>query len=180
MNLGELYRKEHRLPEAEKTLRQAAALAKEFEQQRPELHPETLSRLGVIYLDSGHYEDAGNSLREAVTLFAALSPPVPAEEAYAWNGTGMLDLASGHQAESWKQSLRRAVALATLALGEGHPETASYQTNLALALTIKGEFNSAGILLRRAKAVIEARSGPSDFRLGSCSGRTKRVRVRRE
>jgi tetratricopeptide (TPR) repeat protein len=165
MNLGELYRRQHRLPEAEAIVRQAAELAKQYETQRPELRPETLSRLGVIYLDMSRFEPALSSLQDAVTGFAGLAAPVPAEEAYAWNGTGMLQLASGHQPEA-EASLRHAVSLATGALGENHPETATYQTNLALALIVQGQFDRASGLLRRAKSVIETRSGPSDSRLG--------------
>jgi tetratricopeptide (TPR) repeat protein len=165
MNLGDLYRRQHRLPEAEERLQQAAGLARQFEQERPELAPETLSRLGVVYLEMSRLEPAASSFRAALTRFAALVTPAPAEEAYAWNGMGMMQLGSGQQAEA-EGSLRRALSLATPVLGESHPETATYQTNLALALIVVGQFDRANTLLKRAKHVIETRSGASDSRLG--------------
>jgi tetratricopeptide (TPR) repeat protein len=165
LNLGDLYRRQRRLPEAERMLRQAADIAKTYEQQKPELHPESLSRLGVIYLEMSRIEQALGVLKDAVQRFATLKPAVPAEAAYAWNGLGMVQLGSGLEAEG-EASLRRAVALATPVLGEDHPETAAYQTNLALALIVQGQFDRATTLLHRAKSVLETRSGPTDAGLG--------------
>jgi tetratricopeptide (TPR) repeat protein len=165
MNLGDLYRRQHRLPEAEQVLRQAAAIAKQYEQQKPELHPGALSRLGVIYLEMSRIEEAMTVLKDAVQRFAAVKTADPAEEAYAWNGLGMVQLGSGLEQDA-DASLRRAISLAAPVLGENHPETVSYQTNFALVLILQGQFDRAATLLRRAKSVLETRSGPTDFRLG--------------
>jgi tetratricopeptide (TPR) repeat protein len=165
LNLGDLYRREHRLPEAEQVLKQAAEIAKQYELQKPELPAEALSRLGVIYLEMSHMDESLSTLTDAVQRFATLKPTVPAEEAYAWNGLGMVQLGFGLDQDA-EASLRRAVSLAMPVLGENHPETAAYQTNLALVLILQGQLDRAAPLLRRAKQVIEAHSGPNDARLG--------------
>lgn len=68
----------------------------------------------------------------------------------------MLQLSFGMQRES-EANLRRAVSLAVASVGEDHPETASYQTNLALALIVVGQFDRATSLLRRARLTLENR-----------------------
>jgi len=84
-------------------------------------------------------------------------PPVT-EVAYARKCLGMIDLAAG-QPFAAEAGLREAVALATSALGEDHPVTATYQANLALTLLAEGRFDRAALLLRRAEFVIEAKHG---------------------
>jgi tetratricopeptide (TPR) repeat protein len=81
-------------------------------------------------------------------------PPV-IEIALAHNALGMIDLSAGRQRDA-ESNLRESLALATGALGEDHPVTAAYQTNLALTLLAAGQFDRAGLLLRRAQFVVES------------------------
>ena len=76
----------------------------------------------------------------------------------------MIDLAAGHQRDA-ESNLRESVALATSGLGDDHPVTAAYQTNLALTLIAERQFERAGLLLRRAQFVVESRSGAAGSEL---------------
>ncbi|MES1258785.1 MAG: tetratricopeptide repeat protein [Acidobacteriota bacterium] len=163
MNLGEVYRRLHREKDSEAAFLKAAELARAAD--RPDLYAEVLGRLGVLYHESMRLEPARTTLMEAIRRFEKLSTPVPAEEAYARNGLGMVQLGDGQQAEA-EANLRLAVSLATAALGEDNAETASYQTNLALALIVAGQFDRANSLLRRAKLVLDAHGAGLDTQKG--------------
>ena len=58
------------------------------------------------------------------------------ELAYAYSSLGMLELTGGHY-KAGESDLRQAMAFANTSLGEDHPETAGYATNLALALLVQ-------------------------------------------
>lgn len=161
-NQAEFYRRQHRLPEAEKAIRQAVDLARPLETTHPELSPQALSRLGFIYQETNQLSEALVTLRQATERFASLTPPHLAEEAFAVNALGMVELAKGLQSDA-ETHLRRALDLSSKALGEDHPETATCQANLALALIARGEYARAGALLRRAQLITEASLNRNDI-----------------
>jgi tetratricopeptide (TPR) repeat protein len=130
----------------------------------PQLLPEALIRLGGLYPDSPQPERGRAPLTEALAIVAASGangqsvPPV-SEIAQAHSSLGMIDLAAG-DSRAAEANLRESIALSTNALGEDHPVTAAYQTNLALTLIAEGQFDRAGMLLRRAEFVVESRPNP--------------------
>ena len=169
MNLGELYRRMHRPQEAEDAFKQAAERALRAEPESGFVYAEVLSRLGAIYQETNRLDSAIAVLTESVRRFGALPPAIAegvrSEEAFARNGLGMVQLGLGLQREA-EANLRGAVSLATAVLGEDHVETASYQTNLALALIVTGRFDSANSLLRRAKLTLDKRGGGTGSQMG--------------
>jgi tetratricopeptide (TPR) repeat protein len=162
IDLGEHYRREGRTVDAEASLLKAVDLARRLTKAKPELLPEALIRLGGLYSDSAQPERGRAPVEEALAIIAAPGdqPKPPAIEiALAHNALGMIDLSAGRQPEA-ESRLRESVALATGALGEDHPVTAAYQTNLALTLLVEGQFDRAGLLLRRAQFVVESNRNP--------------------
>ena len=164
MNLGELYRRFHRMDDAERALTQALEIVGKFEDQ-PGLMGETLSRIGFLYQETGRSVLALKTLREAVARFEESKTPSPTEQAYAINGLGMTELALGYQKDA-EEHLEKAVQLSMTSQGPDHPETAGYQTNLALAFVLTGQFSRATPLLRRARQVTEARGGANSVQMG--------------
>jgi tetratricopeptide (TPR) repeat protein len=163
-NLGGLYRRQHRLAEAEKLFSEAIEYARKVQTADPELYATVLSRSGGLYGDLDQPERGRRMLNEAIAGLRALTRPNAPEVAYAYSSLGMLELGSGRY-KSGESNLREAVSCASASLGENHPETAAYETNLALALLIQGEFVRAETLLRRARFVIESRLGPDTYQL---------------
>lgn len=93
-------------------------------------------------------------------LFAAATSPSSALDATsAANAVGMTDMHSG-DLKSAESHFREAVSLAGAALGESHPDTALYETNLARALLLEGQPGRAEVLLHRARYIIESASSP--------------------
>jgi len=161
IDLGEHYHRQGRTQAAESTLLQAVDLARTLAAVNPELLPEALLHLGGVYSDSPQPERGRAPLTEALAIVTsaagdrAAEPPAT-EIAYAHSRLGMIELAAGHLREA-ESEMRKSVALATQALGEDHPVTAAYQTNLALTLIVERRFDNAWLVLRRAQFVVESR-----------------------
>jgi tetratricopeptide (TPR) repeat protein len=66
----------------------------------------------------------------------------------------------GNSSEA-EPNLRQAVSLATAALGEDHPETAVYESNLGVSLYLEGHPDRAAVILHRARYVAEKRLADS-------------------
>ncbi len=164
IDLGEHYHRQGRIAEAENSLMKSVDLARGLTGEMPQLLPEALIRLGALYPDSPQPERGRAPLTEALAIITAsagdsrLIPPVP-EIARAHGALGMIDLTAGDHRGA-QANLRESIALTTSALGEEHPVTAAYQTNLALALIAEGQFDRAGMLLRRAQFVLESQPVP--------------------
>jgi tetratricopeptide (TPR) repeat protein len=163
MNLGGLYRTQRGMAEGEAVLTDALALIRE--------HPDSStlaaieSRLGGLYVDAGALERARPLLNDAIHILHGLTPPNPAELASACSSLGMLNLKNGdHKAA--ESNLREAVSLATEALGDDHPDTAIYESNLGLDLYLQGKYDQAEVILRRARYVAESRL-PGSFELAT-------------
>ena len=160
--IADLFQRQHRPAKATEAInRYLTELSRAEQSQRPE----ALSRLALAYADLGRRSLARATIQESLAGFEALSEPRPAEAAYARNTLGVVSLSMGRQEEA-EANLRRAVELATQALGEGHLDTVGYQTNLALALLSRGDTDGAEILLRRARYVVEKQPGASGNQLG--------------
>lgn len=102
--------------------------------------------------------------------FAGVNPPAPGiETAAASNSLGMLDLRAGNL-KSAEAHFRQAVSLAGNTLGESQPDTAFYETHLALALLMQGQNSRAEVLLHRARHIIETASSPDPRRLSMVLG----------
>jgi tetratricopeptide (TPR) repeat protein len=166
IDLGEHYRRQGDADNAESTLLKAVALARTIGVERPELLPEALIRLGGAYAASTQPERGRDPLTEALTLINEGARPPNTEIGYAHDRLGMIELAAGHQREA-ESHLRQSVALATEALGEDHPVTAAYETNLALSLIVAREFDRAAMLLRRAQFVVESKPNASGSELAT-------------
>jgi tetratricopeptide (TPR) repeat protein len=165
LNLGELYRKQHRLADAEARLLRAAELARGIRADYPQVYAEALSRLGGVYAESENPGRGRPLLAEAIGIFRGFAPDEDAEEAHTFDALGMIDLVAGRTGDA-QASLREAVSLSALASGEDHPETAGYQSDLAFALIQDHQYDRADPLLKRARFVLESRPGPDRSRLG--------------
>lgn len=156
MNLGSLCRAQRRLAEAENMLTQALALARELGSgENDQLLATVTSRLGTLYSDTGAQERGRRLLTDAIAMFRGLAPGSPADLAFAYSSLGMLDIRIGNY-KAAESGLREAVTLAENNLGENHPDTAVYESNLGLALYLEGEYDRAEVILRRARFVTEA------------------------
>ncbi len=160
-SLGSAYRRQGRVAEAENVLGQALDLVKPLAGSRPELYGAVLIRRGALYAEPG---PGRAMLNEAIAVLSGLPEPNRRELALASNALGMLNLSVGRDKEG-ELNLRRAVEFANSSLGENHPETATYATNLALALLAQGQANRAEPLLRRSRLVIESHAGPDSLQL---------------
>jgi len=172
-NLGNLYRRQRHFDDADRVLSQALELTKTSASSDPALRAGVLAGMGTLYNDLDQPERARRLLEESIASLPALPDP-RMEAAVAWNSLGMLELHSGHY-KAGESDLREAVRIAETMLGEQSPETASYSTNLALALMLQGQFSRAGTLLRRARFVIESRLGPDSIHLISTLGELSSV-----
>jgi tetratricopeptide (TPR) repeat protein len=163
-NLGELYRHQRRLTDAEKMLARALELSRTLTGSDPELYDVALSRAGALYSDLDQPERARSMLGEAIDGFRALTRPDAPEFAYALSSLGMLEIGSGRY-KSGESNFREAMGHATGSLGETNPATAAYATNLALALLMQGQYSRDETLLHRARFVVESRLGPDNIQL---------------
>ncbi len=151
VDLGEYYHRRGNTAAAGEILRKAVALARQLTVTVPDLLPKALIRLGSLDADSAHPERGRAPLMEALQ-----STQLPAAEvACAHNALGKVELASGHP-DAAEPYLREAVSFAEKTLGEDHPATAAYQTNLALALIAGHKPDRARLLLQRAEFVLKS------------------------
>jgi tetratricopeptide (TPR) repeat protein len=171
IDLGEHYHRAGRAADSEATFQKAVDIARSLTATQSALLPGALVHLGRLYSDSAQPERGRAPLTEALALMAApgvggRAKPPATEIALAHDLLGLIDLASGrlHEAES---NLRESVALATGALGEDHPVSAAYQTNLALVLMEESEPGPAELLLRRAQFVVESLQSPPGSELAA-------------
>jgi tetratricopeptide (TPR) repeat protein len=168
IGLGEFYHHHGQDSEAESSLLRAVSVARSLTGIKPELLSAALIRLGGFYSDSSRPERARAPLTEGLALFSSggeRPEAAVAELAYGYDALGRIDLAAGYQREA-ESNLREAISLSASILGEDHPVTAVYQTNLGLALLFDRQFERAGLLFRRAQYVVESRPEPSRKELG--------------
>jgi tetratricopeptide (TPR) repeat protein len=169
LNLGELYRLEHRYGEAETKLREAVDVTRSVRAIFPQEYPEAVSRLAGLYAESDRAPQARVLLNEALPLFRSLKEPQDAEYAHALSTLGLLDIVAAQYKDA-EAHLSEAVSLSSRAAGEDDPETAGYQSDLALAYLQDSQPDRAEPLLNRARYVVETKSGPNDVRLGAIYG----------
>ncbi|HVW07520.1 MAG TPA: tetratricopeptide repeat protein [Bryobacteraceae bacterium] len=151
IDLGEFYHRRGKPADAEDTLQTAVDLARRLAASVPDLLPKALIPLGSLYADSAHPERGRAPLTEAME-FAQLPA---ADIAAAQNALGKVELASGRP-DTAEPYLREAVRFAETNLGEDHPATAAYETNLALALIAERKPDRAFLLLRRAEVILKS------------------------
>jgi tetratricopeptide (TPR) repeat protein len=123
------------------------------------------SRLGRFYSDSGVPERGRPLLTASIAILKGAKGAPPSELAYAYGSLGILDLRMGN-ANAAEPNLREAVSLANTALGEDHPETAVYESNLGVTLYLEGHPDRAAVILHRARYVAEKRL-PDGLELGT-------------
>jgi tetratricopeptide (TPR) repeat protein len=165
LNLGEVYASQAKTADAENTLNQALALARQVTLDQPRLSIVAADRLGAFYTQTGLPERGRPLLDEAIAKLRTPALASLSELAYACNALGMADLwaRSYISAESY---LREAVADASQAFGEDNAETAIYQANLAVTLFLRGQNDRAEILLHRARFVIAKTLSADSLPLG--------------
>jgi tetratricopeptide (TPR) repeat protein len=166
LNLGELYRLEHRNAESEARLREALDVAGTVRAGYPEIYPAALSRLAGLYAGSDRSQQARVLLNEAIPSFRGLAKPEGSEHARALATLGLLDIVAANYREA-ESHLSDAIALSSGAAGEDTPETAEYQCNLALAYIQDGQMDRAEPLLNRARFVVETKGSRDDLRLAA-------------
>jgi tetratricopeptide (TPR) repeat protein len=164
MNLGSVYRTQGRRAEAENMLTQAFELVRQTAGEDRLLAVVT-SRLGGLYSESGTPERGRPLLNQAIAMLRTSALSNPAELAYACDLLGVLDIRAGDY-KAAESTLREAVSTATDALGESHPDTAIYESNLAVALDSEGQHDRAEVLLNRARHIVETRLPAGSFQLG--------------
>lgn len=167
MNFGSMYLTQGRMAEAEGPLSQAFALvynANTGEENRA-LVAAVTSRLGRFYSDSGVPERGRPLLNASIAILKGAKGASPSELAYAYGSLGILELRMGN-AGAAEPNLREAVSLANTALGEDHPETAVYESNLGVTLYLEGHPDRAAVILHRARYVAEKRL-PDSIELGT-------------
>jgi tetratricopeptide (TPR) repeat protein len=167
MNFGSMRLTERRLVEAEPPLTQAFALVykERSGDENQALAAAVTSRLGRFYSDSGTPERGRPLLNASIAILRSAKSAPTSELAYAYGSLGMLELRSGNLSTA-EPNLRDAVSLATTALGEDHPETAVYESNLGVALYLEGHYDRAEVILHRARHVAETRL-PGSYELGT-------------
>jgi tetratricopeptide (TPR) repeat protein len=166
INLGELYRRQRRYIEAEPYLLQAKDLASLCAAGFPQLYPTALSRLAGLYAESNRPDQGRSLLHEAIAIFQSLAPAQNAELARALDALGVVDLAAGKPGAAAAR-LAQAVDISVSASGDGHPNTAEYQSDLALALIQQQLYDRAEPLLRRARYIVESQPFPNNLRRGT-------------
>jgi tetratricopeptide (TPR) repeat protein len=121
--------------------------------------------MGRFFGDSGTPERGRALLNASIAILRSAKTAPQSELAYAYGSLGMLELRTGHVSAA-EPNLRQAVSLATTALGEDHPETAVYESNLGVALYLEGHLDRAEVILHRARHVAET-TLPGSYELGT-------------
>jgi tetratricopeptide (TPR) repeat protein len=187
MNLGDVYRRLHNAAAAEQTFSDAMQLADSSPGLDPIERATLLERAAGLDGDLGSFDKAREKLTQSIAMLqGAGTEQGKISLTAALNALGMLELRLGDY-KGGERELRQAVELATESLGENHPETAAYMTDLALALTVERQLSGAETLLRRARFVMESRLAPNSLRLvpvfaelGSVERETGRFRLAEE
>jgi len=169
LNLGELYRLEHRYAESEARLREALDVARTVRDAYPQIYPAVLTRLAGLYAESDRAGVARALLNESLPLFRELAKPQGHEHARALATLGLLDIIAAKYKDA-ESHLLDAIALSSGADGEDTPETAEYQSNLALAYIQDRQMDRAEPLLNRARFVLETKGSSNDIRLAMVYG----------
>ncbi len=170
--LAGLYQQQHHMAKVEAALGRYLAIPLTEQERRPE----ALSRLAIVYADTGRTARGLELAQEAVAAFEALPVARSVEAAYAHNNLGVISLSLGRQEEA-ETHLRKALEGAVAALGESHSDTTGYQTNLALALLSRGDASGAEVLLRRARYSLERQPGASENQLAMVCAELSAVAV---
>src|SRR6185312_15364029 len=112
-----------------------------------------LERAAGLDGDLGNIDKAREKLTQSIAILKPAGEQQKTPLAAALNSLGMLELRLGAYQDG-ENELRQAVELSTRSLGEDHPQTAAYMTDLALALTVERQLSGAETLLRRARFVM--------------------------
>jgi tetratricopeptide (TPR) repeat protein len=122
-----------------------------------------------LYAESDREGEARALLNEGIPLFRGLAKPQGREHARALATLGLLDIIAANYKDA-ESHLSEAIALSSGAAGEDTPETAEYQSNLALAYIQDHQMDRAEPLLNRARFVLETKGSPYDTRLAMVYG----------
>ncbi len=118
-----------------------------------ELH--ALNQLALAYREAGDYERARQLAERALKIVEAEKLTETVEGANVFANLGGIAVMRGDtvEAETW---LGRALQIRERLLGPLHPQVAETLSDLALAYSMEGRFDTAGVLYRRALAILEA------------------------
>lgn len=166
MNLGEIYRKQRRFPEAQRELQRAVELAHELGADYTQVYGQALSRLGGLYVQADNPARGRPLLLSAIGIFYRLAPGQDAENARALDTLGIAEILSGRYAEA-ESRLTEAIAVSSSASGERSPETVACESDLALAFIQDRKYDRAEPLLKRARFGAESQPKPDDSRLAA-------------
>ncbi|MCG8421394.1 MAG: serine/threonine-protein kinase [Proteobacteria bacterium] len=125
----------------------------------PEPRLRWLRARATVLSVAGHYDDAGDSLAQALQLVEALHGPDSHQTAEVLNDLGS-NLTRRGQAEEGYRVFRRAVDIARRELGAEHPMTGRYWQNAGTAAAILRRLDDARQALEQARAIVEQSMGP--------------------
>jgi CHAT domain-containing protein/tetratricopeptide (TPR) repeat protein len=170
-SLGQLYRAQGRLAEAEPLLKRSLAVC---EKARGPEHPDVataLNNLALLYQVQSRYREAEPLYRRSLAIQErALGPDHPGV-AVALNNLAVLRHAHGHFPEA--ESLhRQSLAIREKALGPEHPSVANVLNNLAWLALNQGNWAQAADYWRRSTGITVRRAerGLSGAAEGSAKG----------
>jgi tetratricopeptide (TPR) repeat protein len=156
LDLEKAQLRQHKLAEAEETVRTAIDLA--VQTKDPSMHSRALDALVDVQLEQGKYAEAEKTTGEIARLESARPKPDRARLAKCSHKLGTALLKSERPAEAM-EAFQRAAELSEQAFGAEHVETANSFSELGMLYRQKGDHAEAQRCLRRALQVHRAASG---------------------
>lgn len=156
-NMGELFRRQGRLEEAE----QAVALALAIGEKQPggdPRRPHLLHALATVYAEQGRHDEALMLYMQALELRAG--DPVSSAITMTNLATVYTARREYQKAQPWAE---RAYRTLVETMGPSHPHTAVAANNLAQVYRLQGRYAEAEPLYREALAAWEKALGPNSI-----------------
>ena len=177
-NLGQLFRDQYKLAEAETMYQWALESDKKHSEGEVDQDSDLITRInhsvGCLCLDQGKLDKAEAMFQRTLTGFEKLSGSDTKDTMMAINNLGITYKRQGKLAEA-EAMYKRALAWYTDTLGSDRVETVNTVSNLALVYQSQGNLTEAESSLKRALVVRENELGPGHpttldtvYNLGTC------------
>lgn len=158
-SLAELYRQQDRLPEAERTFREAIAGTEKLGPDASTLLARLTNNLGGLLKDEGNLADAESLTRRSLTLRESAPKPDPADLSVGTLNLAEIYCLEGNPKEAEPLYLK-SIEQAKQGLGEDHPDLATHYGQLAALYRETGRLDDARALSDKAIALLERTLGP--------------------
>ena len=156
-NLGYLFRKQQKYPEAEKLFRKALAISEK--NQDLSYMAFTLNSLGLVHDDMKQTAQAEGEYRKSLALYEGKLKGNPNIANVCFNLGNLLKQKG--EIEETLTLLRKAEAAVQATLGAEHPQMAKARHNLAVIHMTQGkDLEEADRLFRSSRAILERVYGP--------------------